>query len=105
MVPRGDKTPRAQLLSQGGLLFNAIVYSYGANDMEEITQTAMELGGGVEIRLSEAFSLMAEATFMGTMGGDELGPGALTTQQAKGIPSADLDNTAVNFKAGLAVHF
>lgn len=94
------------LYVKGGLTVNNIKFS---NDLtwesQSLSQTNLEVGGGLELRLTPWLSLNVEVTGMGAVGGEEFGHGPIDPQLATGIPSSDLDNGAINFRLGVSTHF
>lgn len=94
------------LYVKGGVTFNTITYENDVNwDFESTSQTNLEVGGGIEWRLTPYLSLNAEITAMGAIGGSEIGHGPISEPMAKGIPGSDLNNGAVNFRLGVSTHF
>ncbi|MBU1238847.1 hypothetical protein KJ865_03980, partial [Myxococcota bacterium] len=103
----GKREAGMNLYLKGGIIFNNIVFS---NDMTgettDVQQTNLELGGGLELKLSRSFGIYAEATGMVASEDDtsvETGP--LTGNLSRGIPSSTNANGAFNFRAGITYHF
>jgi len=90
---------------KGGLVFNNITFSNHSGYEQEATQTSLEFGAGLELRMGQWFSINAEGTFMGGATGDDIGLGSIIEAQGNGIPSSSLDSGAFNFKIGIAAHF
>jgi len=94
------------LYVKGGLTVNNITFSNDITwESQSISQTNLEVGGGVEWRLTPWLSLNVEVTGMGAVGGEEIGTGPINEQLAPGIPSSDINNGAVNFRLGFSTHF
>jgi hypothetical protein len=94
------------LYVKGGLTVNNITFSNDITwESESISQTNLEVGGGVEWRLAPWLSLNVEVTGMGAVGGEEIGTGPINEQLSPGIPSSGINNGAVNFRLGISTHF
>jgi hypothetical protein len=91
---------------KGGIIHNTITF-YNNNELTSSSyeQTKLEIGGGVEWRLSPWLSLNAEVTGMiGSQDDEEIGHGSLNENMSLGIPSGD-QNGGINFRLGIATHF
>jgi len=94
------------LYVKGGLTVNNMTFSNDITwESESISQTNLEVGGGIEWRLTPWLSFNVEVTGMGAVGGEEIGTGPINEQLAPGIPSSEINNGAVNFRLGVSTHF
>jgi hypothetical protein len=97
------------LFVKGGFVVNSITFSNEvSNESMTMSKTNMEIGGGIELKLTSRFGIFAETSGMfSAEDSDEDGGGTapLHGNISNGIPSASNSNSALNFKVGLSYHF
>ncbi len=103
----GKRDMGMNLYLKGGVVFNSITFTNDlTGETSDVQQTNFELGGGLELKLSRAFGIYAEATGMVASEDDSsVGTGPIYGNMSNGIPSSDNGNGAFNFRAGISWHF
>ncbi|MBN2724119.1 MAG: outer membrane beta-barrel protein [Deltaproteobacteria bacterium] len=92
---------------KGGFVVNSITFTDDRNgSSESVEQTNLEVGGGLEYRLTRNLSLNIEATGMiASETDDSIGYGPIPEAISTGIPSSDVNSGAFNVRGGVNIHF